>query len=768
MNSVIMAGGEGSRLRPITCDVPKPLTRLAGRPVIEYILDLLEKGGCERAVLTLGYLPAEITDYFITEKYKSIDLEFSVENTPLGTAGSVKKAAGSFKNDFLVISGDCICDFDLKKIYDSHISKGADITVVTTEVDDPREYGLVCTDGNGFVESFMEKPSFKNAFTTKANTGIYVLSPKVLKAVPEGVPFDFSRDLFPLCLSTGGKISVYEAEGYWCDMGDGKSYLKCQSDILNGRVKTNLSPDSESGCFGRRPTGNYVLFPPVYFGKKVTIADGAVIGPDTVLDDGVTVEKNARIRQSALLKDAYIEQSARITSAVVCPRATVKREASLFEHSILGSDSTVGERAAVMPDVAVWPKKLVEEGTSLNSNLKYGSAKKEFFDDGGIYGNVGSDITPRFCADLGCAVGSLSKNNKIGVAFDSSNAAPALCKAAVSGILSTGAQVWNFGRLLKSQMSFACSFCGVDLGIYISVKEKGVIELFSNDGLPVCRETERKIEKLTEKGEFVRAGAADYPFETDMSGVRLLYRQELFRQSGNGLFGKRARAVCTNAEGQAIFNDTLTRLGCDTAGGISLMLSPDGTGLNIKTEGGRDIPYDKLLWLCCLKELEKGYDIILPPDAPAFLDTLGKKAGARVRRIDTEGEKEGSELRGSVKARYFLRDGMMLGIRLLDSFKSEQELERAAESIPDFSVYSGELELEGAPAKIMKALSQKYRVTGFGIEIPFRNSRVYVRPRKSGKSLRFTAESKSPEIARAACEQAESKVREILDKEGKR
>ena len=193
---------------------------------------LLEKAGCQKAVLTLGYLPGEITDYFITQKYKNIDLEFSVEESPLGTAGSVKKAAKNFKNDFLVISGDCVCDFDLKEIYESHISSGADITIVSARVDDPREYGLISTDDNGFVESFVEKPSFKNAFTNKANTGIYVISPKVLKSIPDGVSFDFSKDLFPLCLSTGGKISVYEAEGYWCDMGDGKSYLKCQSDIL--------------------------------------------------------------------------------------------------------------------------------------------------------------------------------------------------------------------------------------------------------------------------------------------------------------------------------------------------------------------------------------------------------------------------------------------------------------------------------------------------------------------------------------------------------
>lgn len=139
-----------------------------------------------------------------------------------------------------------------------------------------------------------------------------------------------------------------------------------------------------------------------------------------------------------------------------------------------------------------------------------------------------------------------------------------------------------------------------------------------------------------------------------------------------------------------------------------------------------------------------------------------------MQRVDTEREKEGSELRKGAKARYFLRDGMMLGIRLLDKFKSAGELERAADGIPDFSVFSEELELESTPAKIMNALSEKYKVTSFGIEMPFRNSCVYVRPRKSGKSLRFIAESKSAEIARAACEQAESKVREILDKEGKR
>lgn len=177
LKAVIMAGGEGTRLRPLTCDIPKPMARLCGRPVMEYILDLLKTAGTTEAVVTMRYLPQVITDYFQDGEYKGIKLHFVEEDRPLGTAGSVKNAVPDEQEDILVISGDALCDFDLSAAFQFHKSTQAAATLVLAHVGDPREYGLVLTEPSGKIRGFVEKPGWAQAVTDAANTGIYIVSP---------------------------------------------------------------------------------------------------------------------------------------------------------------------------------------------------------------------------------------------------------------------------------------------------------------------------------------------------------------------------------------------------------------------------------------------------------------------------------------------------------------------------------------------------------------------------------------------------------------
>ena len=327
MKAVIMAGGEGTRLRPLTCDSPKPMAHLCGRPVLEYILDLLQEHDVLDAAVTMRYIPSAITAHF-GDGYRQMRLSFSEEDKPLGTAGSVRLAVdsqwGGADDDVLIISGDALTDIDLSEACAFHKSRHAAATLIVTRVADPREYGLAEFDREGRITGFLEKPGWGQAATDAANTGIYILSPEALESIPADTNFDFAKDLFPLLLRDGLPLYAYETKDYWCDIGDLTTYLTCQRDILEGRVKTNL-PVKDGVCMAEEPAGGYTLIPPIYIGKNVQIGAAAQIGPFAVLGDGCHIGNNAKVRGSVLLDGVYIGDRAALTGALVCHGASVRR-----------------------------------------------------------------------------------------------------------------------------------------------------------------------------------------------------------------------------------------------------------------------------------------------------------------------------------------------------------------------------------------------------------------------------------------------------------
>lgn len=238
MKAVIMAGGEGRRLRCVTGEHPKPLVPLLGRPMMEHILLLLREHGFTEVCAALGYRAGEIRDRFGDGRALGVSLCCRTEERPLGTAGGVKNCADFIGDeDVLVISGDAACDFDLTALMEAHRSRGAAVTLALYRHPEPLSYGLTVTDGGGWVRAFIEKPDWGHVVTDLVNTGIYVLSPRALAAIPAGVPFDFARDLFPLLLQRGEKLLGLAMEGYWCDVGSPLAYYQCCADALLGRLR---------------------------------------------------------------------------------------------------------------------------------------------------------------------------------------------------------------------------------------------------------------------------------------------------------------------------------------------------------------------------------------------------------------------------------------------------------------------------------------------------------------------------------------------------
>ena len=232
-----MAGGEGSRLRPLTCTAPKPMMRLMDKPLMEYAVALLRRHGIEDVAVTLGYLPDAVTDYFDDGRDFGVRLRYYTEQTPLGTAGGVRQAADFLDETFIVLSGDGLTDLNLAAALDFHREKGALATLALKRVDDPLEYGVVVTDAAGRVRGFFEKPGWGDVLSDAVNTGIYILEPEALEAVPADRPSDFARDLFPALLEAGRPVFGFATEAYWCDIGDTAAYLRAHQDALEGRIQ---------------------------------------------------------------------------------------------------------------------------------------------------------------------------------------------------------------------------------------------------------------------------------------------------------------------------------------------------------------------------------------------------------------------------------------------------------------------------------------------------------------------------------------------------
>ncbi len=251
-----MAGGMGTRLKPVSGDTPKPMVPLCGRPVMEYVLLQLKKHGITEVCATLKYRPDVIRDYFGDGKELGMSLSYRIETEALGTAGSVKNCEDFYGNeDFLVVSGDAICDLDLSAFIAEHESKKPAVSIALSRCSAPLRYGLALCGDDGCVRSFVEKPDWAHVVTDLVNTGIYIVSPTAMSLVPENDVFDFAGDLFPLLLHEKKKLLGVPLRGYWCDIGTPKSYYECCADAISGRVRLPIRDDfvensEDCGCDG--------------------------------------------------------------------------------------------------------------------------------------------------------------------------------------------------------------------------------------------------------------------------------------------------------------------------------------------------------------------------------------------------------------------------------------------------------------------------------------------------------------------------------------
>jgi mannose-1-phosphate guanylyltransferase/phosphomannomutase len=519
VKAVVMAGGEGTRLRPLTSNQPKPMVPIVGKPCMEHILELLRSHGFEDVVVTVAFMPQAIRSYFGNGENLGVNIEYSVEESPLGTAGSVRLASGRLDGTTLIISGDALCDFDLSKIVEFHREKGAAVTIGLKSVENPLEFGIVVTDEDGKVERFLEKPSWGQVFSDTINTGIYVLEPEVLKHIPTDRPYDFSKELFPLLLEMGRPIYGYVCEGYWQDIGNLDQYRQANFDALDEKVSLNVSGLKIRGdvWIGEGVEIDDVegVEGPAFVGNYARISPEASVGPYSILGPGTTLRERGRVARSVIDASCYIGRSAMVEGAIIGRNCDIRPHARIHEGVAIGDQVTIGDQSVIYPGVRIYPYKEVDYGAQIHESLIWESrGTTRVFAQDGVNGLVNVDLTPEIALRFGAALGTaLKRGARVVASRESAPAYRMIKRALISGLHSTGVNVADLRTLPAPVGKHLLKTQGYDAAFHVGASttdpEAVQIRLFERPGIALSTETQKEVEKHFTRQELRRVPFGD-------------------------------------------------------------------------------------------------------------------------------------------------------------------------------------------------------------------------------------------------------------------
>ena len=537
MKAVVMAGGEGNRLRPLTSNQPKPMVPVVGKPCMEHILELLREHGMNDVIVTVAFLPQAIRSYFGEGETLGMQIGYSVEESPLGTAGSVRLTAKQLDETFLVISGDALCDVDLSALVAFHKERGAAVTIGLKSVDNPLEFGIVVTDEEGRVERFLEKPSWGQVFSDTINTGIYVMEPEVLKHVPGDRPYDFSKELFPYLLEMGRPIYGYVMNGYWHDIGNLDQFRQANFDALDEHVRLNVP--------GIRIRGNVWLgegleIPdleqiegPAYIGNYCRIAPGATVGAYSVLSNSVTLRERTRTTRSVIDASTHIGRSSLIEGAVIGRSCDIRAHVRIHEGVAVGDEVTIGSETVIMPGVRIYPYKEVESGSQITESLIWESrASTRLFGTDGVAGLVNVDLTPEVAVRIAAALGTaLKRGARVAASRESAPACRMIKRAMITGLTSSGLDVADLRVLPAAVARHLLKSEGYEAGFHVGTSQSDPevvqIKFFEQPGIQLSSAMQKEMEKNFTRGELRRASFGDIGGISYPARVRESYAQDL-------------------------------------------------------------------------------------------------------------------------------------------------------------------------------------------------------------------------------------------------
>lgn len=794
MKAVIMAGGDGKRLRPLSCTMPKPMVPLLNKPVLGYCMELIKKHGFDEAILTLRYLPNVIRRYIGDGSAFGIKAECAVEDKPMGTAGGVKNALRQADDSVLIMSGDAMCDFDLTDAMREHRRSGAAATILLKKVKVPMEYGVVLKDKDGFISRFIEKPSAAEVFSDLVNTGIYIIEPSVLDMVPEGTEYDFSKDLFPRMLRTGMKIFGYEAEGYWSDIGDLTQYALTQADMLGGKcIFKTAARRTREGVYiedGAKISERAVLAAPCYVGSDAEIGAKAYFGANSVACTGARIDERCSVKRSILLPNVRLREGAELRGAILCENVQVGRDSVIYEGAVAGAGSDIGARSIVGEGVKLWPYKRLEAEGEYRENIIWRGDCAACAEEKPEEGYADRELSAEKAARIGAAFASTAKlPAEFAIATDGAQQCVMLKYAVMAGMASQGVDVWDAGVCSRSALGHAIRGYAFDGGIFIAHQEGErhmvSMELMDGFGLGITNETRRKFVNGFREGDRQSVTRSRLGIIQRLNGVSRAYEASLRSKIGHGAVNEDNEACVLIAHDRPLFDavaNVLIRAGIDVRfsedaedAKLPALMTRLKAGLCIgRGESGiwaiandRRLNEDEVQAVLMIAAARSGQRAeVVAADMPQELCTLISTEGVELIKAPRVGHgmEHTAMERGLWQDELF--EAEAAAIRLC-ALKREGKLDEIMALLPEIAKEHGEVKCSWREiGRVLRSLVESGRDEDMelieGVRIASDDGWVLVRPNKGLKGCSIRAESFREEYAKELCDIYSDKIKAIL------
>ncbi|MFA7083214.1 MAG: sugar phosphate nucleotidyltransferase [Arcobacteraceae bacterium] len=510
MKAIVLAGGFGTRIQPLTNSIPKPMLPILNRPMMEHIiLKLRDELQVKQIAVMLFFKPEVIKNYFKDGKDWGVEITYYQPDDDYGTAGAISFARDFLDETFIIVSGDLVTNFDFKKIKAFHESKKSKLTITLTSVENPLQFGVVIANKDGEIEKFLEKPSWGEVFSDTINTGIYVLEPEIMNYIPHGQNFDFAKDLFPKLMQE--KITLWgcSLKGYWRDVGNPESYREVYKDIFNQEIALEFKGTKQVTETATIYSEEGVEIDPkvrlngiVVLGKNVKIYEGVTL-ENVSIGDNCRIKKHAELIDSTIWNKVNIHTKVKLKNAVICNNNKIDEEVKAPFGVIIAENCEINKKVSFERDVIIWPDKVIDEKSVVSTNIIWGDKyKSSIFQAGRVIGRTNIELSSQMSAKLAESFGSiLPIGSNVYISRDYHKSSRMLKRAFLSGMLSAGINVFDVENISSNVMRHSLAnneniIAGVHLRQSVINESETEIIFYTNEALPIDTNLAKSIERI--------------------------------------------------------------------------------------------------------------------------------------------------------------------------------------------------------------------------------------------------------------------------------
>lgn len=746
MKAIVLAGGFGTRIQPLTNSVPKPMLPILNRPMMEHIiLKLRDELGITEIGVLLYFKPDIIKEHFKDGKDLGVNIQYFLPDDDYGTAGAVAFARDFLDETFIIVSGDLVTNFDFKAIKKFHEKKDSKLTITLTSVENPLQFGVVIANENDRIEKFLEKPSWGEVFSDTINTGIYVIEPEILEHIPYKQNFDFAKDLFPKLMQEDIPLWGCSLLGYWRDVGNPESYRDVYKDILEGEINLTFKGEKVEFENGVLFTEEKLSLPEkirikgiVAVGKNVSIAEGVSL-ENCILGSNIKIKKHAELSNTVLWDDITIGSKVKLNNSVICNNNVIKDDSKASFGVIVAENCEINKKVSFERDIIIWPDKVIEASSVVSTNIIWGNKyKSSIFENGSVVGRTNIELSCEMSTKLAEAFGSiLPVGSNIYISRDYHKSTRMLKRAFVSGILSSGVNVIDPLNVPSNVMRHCLSnsdevAAGVHFRQSVYDPTETEIVFYTSEGLGIDSKLAQSIERVFFRENFRRVKYTEIGDLTEVFYMKENYVNAILNSFDKNLFKKSELRVAIDImngstsdiypniinefgieniilnahKSDNVFNNDVLKTQSNMQNIVRAMnldcgflIYPNGHKLQVIQNDGKLI-YDFMLLLAVLKLIDittdKKIRVLLPAWAPDFMkfknveiikEKLDNFKAAQLKEYDLIADSDGHFAFSEFGLN---KDAIFTSFKILELMeKAQTSLSKIIDMIPKY-VYRGE------------------------------------------------------------------------------